>query len=127
MFESILLPINSTKDNPQRKQTAINFSRKTLSRVIILSLSEDKSPPVKTYQAITYALTIFKDLISQDGLICDVVHRKGKPEFIICKLANELNVDLIVIGAKGIDLLKDSKNTTSKTLGIAPCPVLIVP
>ena len=40
---------------------------------------------------------------------------------------NCLKVDLIVMGAKGIDLLQDSKSTTSKVLKNARCPVLIVP
>mgnify|MGYP001257079433 CR=1 FL=1 len=127
MFQSILLPIHSTRADTQRTQTAINFSRNKISHLIILSVTESKSPSLHASQAINYALTIVKDLIIKDDGVCDVLYRQGKPEFVICKIAEELKVDLIVMGAKGVDLLQDSKSTISKVLQDASCPVLIVP
>ena len=41
--------------------------------------------------------------IEQEGITCDVLEKQGKPAFVICDVADDLDVDLIVMGTKGIN------------------------
>ena len=45
----------------------------------------------------------------------------------ICDVADELNVDVIVMGTRGVNLESDSGSTAAQVLQLAPCPVLVVP
>ena len=46
---------------------------------------------------------------------------------MICDVANELNVDVILIGTNGVNLERDSDSTAAQVIQFAPCPVLVVP
>ena len=127
MFETILLPINTLKFNLQKTEKAIHFARHNIVRLIILYFSEHQSASLNTSDGISYATSILKDLIVQNDVVCDVIHRRGKEAIVICEIADELNVDLIVMGAQGINLLKESQNITSRVIKTANCPVLIIP
>jgi nucleotide-binding universal stress UspA family protein len=54
--------------------------------------------------------------------------RTGHPYEEICKVADELNVDLIVLGSRGNTGLKRVLlgSTTERVVRFAPCPVLVV-
>ncbi len=78
-------------------------------------------------QLITSLLKKAQEQIRQAGLTCDVLNKQGKPAFVICDVADDLNVDLIVIGTKGINLEEDMESTAARVIQLAPCPVLVVP
>ena len=46
---------------------------------------------------------------------------------MICDVADELNIDLIVMGTRGVNLEEDSQSTAVRVIQLAPCPVLVVP
>ncbi len=128
MFESILLPVNSLKANCKATQNGIKSFKNRISHLTILSLSECKIYAINGSETITYALNIFKDLNYPDKLSCNILYRQSKNHaLVICEIAQKLNVDLIVMGAKEINLLTDYKTTTSRVLKKAHCPVLIIP
>jgi nucleotide-binding universal stress UspA family protein len=56
-----------------------------------------------------------------------VVERQGKPAFVICDVADEMNVDVIVMGTRGVNLSSDGESTAARVIQLAPCPVLVVP
>jgi nucleotide-binding universal stress UspA family protein len=58
---------------------------------------------------------------------CQEIEREGKPAFVICDVADELNVDVIVMGTRGVNLEADSGSTAARVIQLAPCPVLVVP
>ena len=60
-------------------------------------------------------------------MVCEVVEREGKPAFVICDVADELNVDVIVMGTRGVNLEDDTESTAVRVIQLAPCPVLVVP
>jgi len=35
---------------------------------------------------------------------CEVIEREGKPAFVICDVADEINADVIVMGTRGLTL-----------------------
>jgi nucleotide-binding universal stress UspA family protein len=47
------------------------------------------------------------DEFGGEELKTEILLREGKPEQVICEVAEELNVDLIVLGKHGSSLLKD--------------------
>ena len=63
----------------------------------------------------------------QAGVACELVEREGKPAFVICDVADELNVDVIVMGTRGVNLEGDTESTAVRVIQLAPCPVLVVP
>ncbi|HJN37112.1 MAG TPA: universal stress protein, partial [Prochlorococcaceae cyanobacterium Fu_MAG_50] len=65
--------------------------------------------------------------VEEAGVACEVVERQGNPAFVICDVADEMNVDVIVMGTRGVNLEADSESTASRVIQLAPCPVLVVP
>ena len=55
--------------------------------------------------------------------------REGTPEKVILSMANELHVDLIVMGTNGADQVSDYflGTTASNVIKSANCPVLVIP
>lgn len=55
--------------------------------------------------------------------------REGKPAKKIVKIAQKLNVDLIVMATDGRDNIKDfvTGTITEHVINHAPCPVLVIP
>ncbi len=56
-----------------------------------------------------------------------MIEREGKPAFVICDVADEINADVIVMGTRGLTLEATSPSTASRVIQLAPCPVLVVP
>jgi nucleotide-binding universal stress UspA family protein len=46
---------------------------------------------------------------------------------VILDVADELNVDVIVMGTGGVSLNSDDGSTAARVIELAPCPVLVVP
>ena len=62
-----------------------------------------------------------------EGMECELIERQGKPAFVICDVADEINADVIVMGTRGLNLEPDEASTASRVIQLAPCPVLVVP
>jgi hypothetical protein len=56
---------------------------------------------------------------------CQLIERQGKPAFVICDVADEINADVIVMGTRGLSLEADEASTASRVIQLAPCPVLV--
>lgn len=55
--------------------------------------------------------------------------RVGQPAFTICDVADELNMDLIIIGCRGTGLTEEgmAESVSIRVINLAPCPVLVIP
>ena len=62
-----------------------------------------------------------------DNIEVDYQLHSGKPEKVIVKIAEQLGIDLIVIGTDGRDNVKDFivGTITEHVINAAPCPVLV--
>jgi nucleotide-binding universal stress UspA family protein len=63
-----------------------------------------------------------------DDIEVDYLLHSGKPEKVIVEVAEQLGIDLIVIGTDGRDNVKDFivGTITEHVINAAPCPVLVV-
>lgn len=127
MFETVLFPIDQSREAMETASKALELARSHGSRLIILSVVQAERPEMDDPESVAVLLNRAREQVEQAGLPCEVLERKGKPAFVICDVADELNVDLIVMGTRGVNLEGDSESTAARVIQLAPCPVLVVP
>jgi nucleotide-binding universal stress UspA family protein len=75
-------------------------------------------------------LEIVKKKIEKENLTCETIVRLDvQPYMPIVEEAKERNVDLIIMGTRGMTGLKRVflGSVAQKVIGYAPCPVMVVP
>jgi nucleotide-binding universal stress UspA family protein len=75
-------------------------------------------------------LEIVQNKIEQENLTCETIIRlDAQPYMPIVEEAKERNVDLIIMGTRGMTGLKRVflGSVAQKVIGYAPCPVMVVP
>ena len=127
MFETVLLPIDPSREALEPEVKALEFARRDGSRLVLLSVLQPVSEVKHDHEALAGVLSQTRKRCELAGVICQEVERSGKPASVICDVANELNVDVIVMGTRGVNLESDSGSTAAQVLQLAPCPVLVVP
>ena len=119
MFETVLLPMDA---NPQALDTAVKaleLVQSHNSRLVLLELLDlAPDPPL---------LDRIQARIEQSGVTCQRLECGGEPVTGILDVADELNVDVIVMGTGGVSLNSDDGSTAARVIELAPCPVLVVP
>ena len=127
MFETVLLPIDPSRKALEPEVKALEFARRDGSRLVLLSVLQPVSEVKHDHEALAGVLSQTRKRCELAGVICQEVERSGKPASVICDVADELNVDVIVMGTRGVNLESDSGSTAAQVLQLAPCPVLVVP
>ena len=127
MFENILFPIDPSRAAMDTARKAVELARSNSSRLILLSVTESESGETTVPESVQSFLSQVRQEFEQVGIKCDVLERFGKPAFVICDVADELDVDLIVMGTRGVNLEGDAESTAVRVIQLAPCPVLVVP
>ena len=127
MFETVLFPIDQSREAAETAAKALELARSHNSRLVVLSVVQPERPEMHDHQAVATLLAEARTRFDQAGVPCEVVEREGKPAFVICDVADELNVDVIVMGTRGVNLQAESGSTASRVIQLAPCPVLVVP
>ena len=127
MFETVLLPIDQSKEALETTAKAIELAHSHQSHLIMLSVMESDRPQMNNAELVASLLKRAREKVEQAGITCDFIQKEGKPAFVICDVADELNVDVIVIGTRGMSLEGDSESTATRVIQLAPCPVLVVP
>ena len=79
------------------------------------------------HAAVSSLLEQARRRFEQAGVSCALEERQGKPAFVICDVADELNVDVIVMGTRGLNPEDEKDSTAGRVIQLAPCPVLVVP
>ena len=119
MFETVLLPMDA---NPQALDTAVKaleLVQSHNSRLVLLELLDlAPDPPL---------LDRIQARIEQSGVTCQRLECGGEPVTGILDVADELNVDVIVMGTGGVSLNSNDGSTAARVIELAPCPVLVVP
>jgi nucleotide-binding universal stress UspA family protein len=137
MFETILFPIDRSRETQEAIDVAIDLVKKYQCQLLLLSVLEPAdldaedigSPAPQAIDEVDPLLQSARELFAQHGIEAQTLRREGKPAFVICDVADELNVDLIVMGSRGVGLDSDraSESVASRTIDLSPCPVLVVP
>ncbi len=137
MFNKILFPLDRSREAQEAIAVVIDLVQKYQSHLILLSVIETPDPdaeivddPVmQSPEAIDRLLHSAQALFAKRGIQAEILQRQGKPAFTICDVADELNVNLIVMGSRGLglDVEHTAESVASRVINLAPCPVLIVP
>ncbi len=127
MFKTVLFPIDQSREAFETASKAIELAKNHQSHIIMLSVVQPERPEMHDAESVSSLLNRAQEQMEQAGISCEVLERKGKPAFVICDIADELNVDLIVMGTRGINLESDNQSTAARVIQLAPCPVLVVP
>jgi nucleotide-binding universal stress UspA family protein len=125
MFETVLFPIDRSRQAAETAATALKLAQQHGSRLVLLSVVE---PGQDDPAAVATLLEQARSRFREQGVECDVIEREGKPAFVICDVADELNADVIVMATRGLTLeAEEEPSTASRVIQLAPCPVLVVP
>ena len=127
MFETVLFPIDQSRQALETAGKALELARSHSSRLVLLSVVQPERPEMHDHEAVAALLSQSRERFEQAGVACDEVEREGKPAFVICDVADELNVDVIVMGTRGVKLEAEAGSTAARVIQLAPCPVLVVP
>ena len=127
MFETVLLPIDPSREALEPECKALELARRDGSRLVLLSVLQPVSAERHDHEVVAGVLRQTRERFEQAGVTCQEVERSGKPASVICDVADELNVDVIVMGTGGLNLKSDSGSTAAQVLQRASCPVLVVP
>ncbi len=124
MFDTVLFPIDRSRQAAETAATALKLAQRHQSRLVLLSVVE---PEQDDPAAVAALLEDARKRFLAEGMECQVIEREGKPAFVICDVADEINADVIVMGTRGLSLEPDEASTASRVIQLAPCPVLVVP
>ena len=137
MFKTILFPVDQSRETREAAETVVNLVKTYDSRLILLSVVE-KHPDAEgvsqggimtSTEAVAQLLQGAQALFAEQGIEAEVMEKEGTPPFIICDVADENNVELIVMGSRGLGLTTEgsSASVTNLVINLAACPILIVP
>jgi len=124
MFETVLFPIDRSRQAAETAATALKLAQQHNSRLVLLSVVE---PGQDDPAAVAELLEQARSRFEAQGVQAEVIEREGKPAFVIGDVADEINADVIVMGTRGITLEADNQSTAARVIQLAPCPVLVVP
>lgn len=135
MFKTVLFPIDQSRESQEAADVVTQVVTTYHSRLVLLSVVEELEDATTVEadmvspEAIAALLQNAQDLFARQGIKADVIERAGKPAFVICDVADELNADLIIMGFRGMGLTEEgpSHSVTNRVINLSPCPVLVVP
>ena len=127
MFETVLFPIDLSGEALGPSGKALELACRDGSRLVLLSVLPPMREEKHDHEAVAGVLSQTRRCCERAGVICQEVERTGKPASVICDVADELNVDVIVMGGPGVNLEIDSTSTAASVIELASCPVLVVP
>ncbi|NES68397.1 MAG: universal stress protein [Okeania sp. SIO2D1] len=137
MFDTILFPVDHSRESLDAADTVIDVVQKYNSRLFLLSvLVEDPeegeakdTTKMTSSEEVEKLLKGAQAMFAQKGIKTETIERQGLPAFTICDVADEVEAKLIVMGCRGIGLTEEglAESVTNRVINLAPCPVLIVP
>jgi nucleotide-binding universal stress UspA family protein len=127
MFQTVLFPIDNSRQTMETAAVALQLAQQHHSRLVVLSVVEEEDGAMHDEQAVAELLAQARSSFEQAGVACELLERRGKPAFVIGDVADEINADVIVMGTRGITLETDQQSTAARVIQLAPCPVLVVP
>ncbi|MGV2826564.1 universal stress protein [Myxosarcina sp. GI1(2024)] len=130
MFKNIVFAIDVTREARKAVEVVADLVKIHNSKLVILSVVETTAEGVmSSSEQVAKLLAYAKDFLGKQGIDSETLEKEGKPPFVICDVADEINADLIVMGCRGLGLVEESASdsVTSRVINLAPCPVLVIP
>ncbi|NJK35983.1 MAG: universal stress protein [Oscillatoriales cyanobacterium SM2_2_1] len=125
MFGKILYPVNQSRESRQAISMVIDVAKCHQSHVFVISVVTDATAAPEVASVIE-EVTRFLDT---ESIPYETKVVPGTPALTICDLADELEVDLIVMGSEGMMVAEEHPegSVSQKVVNLSPCPVLVVP
>jgi len=135
MFNTILFPIDRSRETQEAVETVTKLVQTYDSRLILLSVVEAEGEQkqdtrqMTSQETVTELLEQVKSLFTQQNINAETLEREGRPAFMICDVADEIDADLIVMGCRGVGLMEEesSDSVSNRVINLSPCPVLVIP
>ncbi len=134
MFKSVLFPVDGSRESREAAVVVADIVKTYQAKLTILSVvepPEEGQPPSASNspEAIANLLKSAQEVFAQQGIEAEAIERQGKAAFTICDVADELEMDLIVMGSRGTGLTDEgaAESVTNLTINLSPCAVLVVP
>lgn len=135
MFKTILFPVDRSRETEEAIATVTNVVQTYNSRLVLLSVveaqGEDKQETrqMTSQDSVTELLQKVKSVFSEDNIDAETLEREGRPAFMICDVADEIDADLIIMGCRGVGLIEEeaSESVSNRVINLSPCPVLVIP
>lgn len=135
-WKKILVASDGSKFSEDAVYEAINYAKSYGGSLSIINVVYTNDEVMATapslvdnmVQKAKEHLESLKALAQAENIDADVFVREGEPYQGITDVARELGADTIVIGSRGKTALKRILigSVTSRVIGMAPCPVLVV-
>ena len=146
MFKNILCPVDLKPRSKMALRKALNIAYQFNSKVLILNVNEEfssKKEMVMSRVSVSKLQNEFKSIalkakddmknlvkeLEVESVECEYVLRDGKASEVINRLADENNIDLVVMGTNGRDSIGDIilGSTAEQVVKNLKCSVLVVP
>lgn len=140
MFKTILLPVDGSESSGKCFDYARNIARVYGSKVIILNVFElpliiepyQVSPNI--FEQVTRELKInSKNLLEQNkdefsDLNIEELSVEGQPGLVIKQVADEKNVDLVIMGSRGLGTIQSFLlgSVSNYVIHHVKCPVIVI-
>lgn len=133
MFKTVLFPIDQSRNSQDAMSKVAEFVKFCGSQLVLLSVSgaeaDEENLNAIPEQAAIEILSRASEKFEQLNIEVKSVHRSGRPAFCICDVADELGIDLIMMGCRGIGLSEEHNNdsVSNRVINLSPCPVMVIP
>lgn len=133
-WQRVLIPTDGSRYSEKAVDKAIDFARSYGGELKVISVVDVPSElyaesPKTVEDLINKARVYVEDVIKQtEGIKTETFVREGEAHRIIIELANEQNINVIVMGSHGRTGIKRllMGSVTEGVIGHSPCPVLVV-
>jgi len=122
MFRKVLLALDQNQDPQELALKLVNFCQASLTLLVVVP-AEPEVTAAETW------LNAVQTTLETQGMNVTHLVRVGQPAFTICDVADELNVDLLIVGCRGTGLTEEgmAESVSIRVINLAPCPVLVIP
>lgn len=135
-WKKIIVASDGSKHSEAAVREAINYAKSYGGSLNIINVVYTNDEVSATAPSLVESmvhkarehLESLKALANSENVNADIFVKEGEPFQGITDLAEELGADTIVIGSRGTTALKRILigSVTSRVIGLAPCPVLVV-
>lgn len=122
MFHKVLLALDHHQEPQEPALALVNFCRASLTLLVVVPTASEV-PAAETW------LETLQTSLAEQGMTVSHLVRVGQPAFTICDVADELNVDLLIVGCRGTGLTEEgmAESVSIRVINLSPCPVLVIP
>ena len=143
-MNDLLVAIDGSKYSERIVESSCDFAKRLSDGIILLYVSKypdlieeyieyggrEPVPNAERYTKIAEAVTLkYGERVKNKGIRCEIVLETGNPAEKIIQIANEKNVDMIIVGLKGLhglDRIRSLGSISRRVIENSLCPVLVV-